>query len=468
MRMRVHVNSLRCILLGLICGFSFKAPAQVQTSQPELTEAIETAIENDDFFQAEILLKKVPSNKLEEPRFLVLRAMVEKGFYRIPEAEQHLKAALRQENDHGDALFEMALIQMEKQNWFDADVLLRLASDAQEMSQRRRSTLPYYLGVASFESGRIFDSKNSFVRLNWHNALDPALERSAAAYLTKIARERPWSLVTPFSYQYESNILGLSDAAELPEGSTQRFGSKLIAGAFFSMSGLGGDKQAEGPWGAGFRLLTTRAIESQFESTNVFFLEAESNWTRLLNEKWGVLRLALVANWVRVGGESTSATVTVKSNLRESELSLGYDADIKFSSPFDRSSFFLRGAREFQLWERGSMVLGLPVDMGIRLPRDKENPGEMRTDVTFSPTFSVFPSKRLSLKLSQKLNAERISDALTPAYFVTRIAPGLTLSYTAQPYLIVSGSASYEFEKNTIETALVRKTVASLSVLGLF
>ena len=470
MQRRPLVNRKALVLsIASFVQVSF-APAFAQQTEPmqKSYKAIEKALEIDDFFKAEELLKAIPEKQLNgQPRVLVLRALVAKGLYRLDEAEFLLKTALRKNEKYGDALFELALILMEKKNWKDAEVLLYLAGESENLSKGRKSSLPYYLGVVSFESGNVFDARNSFVRLNWRSALDPALEQSAGAYLSRIARVRPWSVVLPLTYQYESNILGIADGATLPENYSQRSGSKLIAGSFFNLSGLGGMTQGEGPWGLGLRLLASKSIPEQFTALNLVFVEPEANWSKFLGERLGIFKLAAVANWVSLGGKAATSSLLLKSTLFETDLSFGYEADLQKNSLLNRSSVFVRGFREAQLWTSSGWGLTMPVEAGARIPIDKNKPGEYRTDFALTPALSWSPQRRVAFKLSEKLGIERITDTQTSAYLLLKNSPGFTLSFTVQPYLVVSGSFSHEWEKNTGQNVMVKKGLASLSLLGL-
>ncbi|MBM3381122.1 MAG: tetratricopeptide repeat protein [Betaproteobacteria bacterium] len=433
-----------------------------------LKKAIETALENEDFFEAEGLLKQVTESVLkEDPKFLFYQAVVAKGLYRLNDAESLLKQSLRKDKSDGDALFEMALLLMEKKKWKDAEVLLYLAGNERSLSQRRQVLLPYYLGVASFESGKIFSARNSFSRLNWANALDPALEQSASAFLGRIARVRPWSIIAPLTWQYESNMLGISEATPLPEGYSQRQGSKVTAGLFTQWNGLGGESSGEGPWGLALRLLSIRALPDEFKALNVLFIEPELNWSRFLGERWGMFKWAAVANRISVGGEATTASGLLRLTFLEAEASAGYEADLQKSSTSNRSVFLLRVSREWPVWARGSLSLGLPVELGARIPTDKQELGEQRLDAALAPALSWTPMRRVSVKLSEKLAYESVSTASNATVSFLRNTPGLTISYIAQPYLVLSSSVAYELEKKSSDADSLKKASASISILGL-
>jgi hypothetical protein len=443
-------------------------PSALKRSQlAALRKAVEAAIENEDFFEAEARLKQVDAATLkDDQKFLFYQAVVAKGLYRLAEAEDFLKQSLRKDKNNGDALFEMALLLMEKKKWKDAEVLLYLAGDSPALSSKRQTLLPYYIGVASFESGKIFSARNSFSRLNWANALDPALEQSAGAFLGRIARIRPWSIIAPLTYQYESNMLGISESTPLPDGYSQRHGSKIVAGVFTNWNGLGGANPGDGPWGLSLRLLNIHALPDEFRSLNVLFVEPEVNWSRFLGERWGLVKSAAVANRVSVGGKAATASGLLRVTFLETEATAGYEADLQKSSTSDRSVYILRLSREWPLWARGTLSLALPSEMGARLPVDKENPGEQRIDVSLAPALSWIPLRRMSLRFSEKFAYERVSEATNPSYSLLKTTPALTLSFIAQPYLVVSGSFSYELEKRTGEANAVKKASASISVLG--
>jgi hypothetical protein len=84
-----------------------------------------------------------------------------------------------------------------------------------------------------------------------------------------------------------------------------------------------------------------------------------------------------------------------------------------------------------------------------------------------TPALSWSPQRRVAFKLSEKLGIERITDTQTSAYLLLKNSPGFTLSFTVQPYLVVSGSFSHEWEKNAGQNVMVKKGLASLSLLGL-
>jgi tetratricopeptide (TPR) repeat protein len=462
-----HCLQSVCALLSLGCvGNVF---AQQKGKIVGVIEKVESAIENDDFFLAESLLKQNPKSfSNSEPRHLLLRALVAKGMYQLDEAENLLKDALRRNEKYGDALFEMALLLMERKNWKDAEVLLSIAADSPQLSVRRQASLPYYQGVVLFESGRIFDSKNSFLRLGWTQALDPAFEQSSKAYLSRVARVRPWGFVTPISYQYESNLLGLPDGAALPQSYSQRSGSKLITGVFYSLGGLWGAKQAEGPFGIGTRVMSIVNLPRSFRTIDVLLLEQEFNWSRFLGERWGMLRLATLANSVNLGGKWVTSSVVLKTSILETELSTGFEMDLQKSASNDRSVSLIRGMRDFTLWTGGKWAVNLPAEGGLRLPKDKSNLVETRLDVSAAPSLSFTPHRRVSLKWAEKLSYDRVSSQAAASYGLFRLNSGLNVSFTFQPYLVLSSGVSYETETNTLTEAKVKKTSASVSFLGLF
>ncbi|MEY4065837.1 MAG: hypothetical protein RIR26_2045 [Pseudomonadota bacterium] len=462
-----RVLSTLCILLcSATAGNVF---AQQKGRLPSVVDKVEAAIESDDFFLAESLLNQnTKSFSNTDPRHLLLKGLVAKGMYRLDEAEELLKEALRKNEAYGDALFEMALLLMERKNWKDAEVLLILASESPQLSARRQKSLPYYQGVVLFESGRIFDSKNSFLRLGWTQALDPALEQSSKAYLSRVARVRPWGFVTPVSYQYESNMLGLAEGAALPQNVTQRNGSKAIAGVFYSLGGLWGAKPGEGPFGVGSRLMSIVNMPRSFKTLDVLLLEQEINWSHFLGERWGMLRLATLANGVNLGGKWMTASAVLKTSIQETELSTGFERDLQKTAQSDRSATLIRATSEYPLWARGNLALSLPAELGSRLPVDKNKLGETRTDVSLAPSLSFMPHRRLSLKWGEKFSYESVASKAAASYGLVRLNSGFNASFTWQPHLVLSSGMAYELESNTTTKAKVKKATASVSFLGLF
>lgn len=446
-----------------------QAPAAAPVDPLKKTIEVESLLEREDFFAAEKLLAGLSSQEIKQsPRLLVAKAMVAKGLYRTEEAFSLIKEALRKDQHYGPALFECALILMERKEWADAEILLRVSAVEESLNPPRRLMLPYYLGVVSFESGRLFDSRSRFLQLNWNASLDPALQQSSFAFMQRIAKMRPWNLISPITYQYETNMLALPNGTSAPDGYPGLAGSKLIAGLFANFEGLGGKKPAEGPYGVGLRLLGIQAYPAQFNAFNTLFVEAEVNWARIINKTIGVLKLASTLNYIRAGAKPVSDSVNFKANLLEGELTAGFENDLQKTAESNRSAFVIRGFREFSFWTLNSWSATAPVDLGVREPLDKENPGERRQDLTVTPAISFAPSRRITLKVGQKIGIERVSSAKVSTAWTGKEGQTINVSYTLFPFLILSGTATYDVDLTfAASSKTTQKGLLSLSVLGL-
>jgi len=84
-----------------------------------------------------------------------------------------------------------------------------------------------------------------------------------------------------------------------------------------------------------------------------------------------------------------------------------------------------------------------------------------------APALSWTPMRRVSVKLSEKLAYESVSTASNATVSFLRNTPGLTISYIAQPYLVLSSSVAYELEKKSSDADSLKKASASISILGL-
>lgn len=442
-------------------------PATSHQKQQMLMK-IEELLEQDNIFDARDLLRGFSESEIEKsPRLLVCKALVFKGLYKFDESYQLLRQALRLDGNFAPAQYETALILMERKQWIDADLLLRLAAGADDLSAQRRLLLPYYLGVIAFETGRLFDARSSFVRLTWNDSLDPALQQSAAAFMSRIARQRPWTMVSPLSYQFESNVLGLPRNTELPSTYKRRSGNKILAGLFANLEGLGGRKKGDGPFGLGLRVLGIRNLDRSFAALDVLFAEAETNWSKYAGRELGILKLATTANYVRAGSKSLTSSAGLKTSLAANELNLAYEADLQKSSTADRSSALFRFFRDQALGGWGSLTLSLPFDGGYRFPL-KKNPAERKGDVSLTPSVNYALSKRSSLKLTNKVLGERISSQLIASpHYVLRNTAGLGLTFSLQPYLTVSSNGSYDWERNFKTQSVIQKGVVTISLLGI-
>ncbi|MEN9811227.1 MAG: hypothetical protein RLZZ488_2794 [Pseudomonadota bacterium] len=442
-------------------------PANSQQKQQTLKK-IEELLDQENIFEARDLLRVFSEKEIEKnPRLLVCKALILKGLYKTDESFELLRQALKLDEDFAPAQYETALILMERKQWIDADVLLRLAAAADDLSGQRRLLLPYYLGVIAFETGRLFDSRSSFVRLTWNDSLDPALQQSAAAFMSRIARQRPWTLVSPLSYQYETNVLGLPRNSELPSTYKRRAGSKILAGMFANVEGLGGHKKGDGPFGLGLRVFGIRNMDRSFAALDVLFAEAETNWSKYAGRNLGIFKLSTTANYVRAGSKSLTSSAGLKMSLAANELNLAYEADLQKSSSADRSSALVRFFRDQALGEWGSLTLSIPFDAGYRLPL-KKNPAERKGDVSLTPSVSFALSKRSSLKLTNKVLGERTSSQLlTAPQYALKNTAGLGLTFSLQPYLTVSSNGSYDWERNFKTQSVVQKGVVTISLLGI-
>lgn len=439
-----------------------------------LIEKLAGAVESGEFFEAEKIVQSLsPELRKSNPQVMVLEALVEKGFYRTGAARSGLKRALRIDRNNGDALFEMALLLMEKRLWRRAEVLLRAASTSTQLSDSRRHALPYYLGVVAFESGRIFESRNHFIRLNWMDALDYAIRQSSSTYLSDIASKRPWSVATPVLLQHESNALGLPDGEPLPEEYSRRSVGKVVYGLFGNYSGVGAAEtgkqtqgQASGPWGFSLRILASNAFDKQFENLNFIFSEAEANWTTHGQEK-DVLKVGSLLNSVWVGGTVVTNAALFKLSYNQTDLSVGYELDAARDSITNRSVWVFGLSRVFELMQGDSVTVVHPVDLGVRVPVSREKLGEFRTDLTLAPGMNWYFTKRMSLNLSDQLTLSRVSGQ-SAQYNILKNGIGLKTSLAIQPYLTMNAGFDYETTMRTDRTALVRKAITTISFLGLF
>jgi tetratricopeptide (TPR) repeat protein len=428
---------------------------------------LEDAIEKENFFEADELMKSVPSvNIAREPRLLVGKALIAKGMYKLDESYNLLRAALKIDKDFAPAQYEIALILMEKKDWRDAEVLLRLAGTSDLLKGQRKILLPYYLGVIAFETGRLFEARSSFLRLNWNESLDPAVEQSMTAFVSKISKQRPWNVIAPVSWQYDTNLIALPDSAALPAAYSRKGGAKVIAGVFGNLEGLSFAQAPNSSFGLGTRFFAVQHFEKSFRSLDVQFFESELNWTRLLGPELGIFKLGTSINFVRADERPLSSTFAVRGNLKNTELSLGYEGDLQKTSTTNRSSLLVRLFREQSLLSKGGFSLSLPAETGGKFPM-ATSPAEARYDLSLTPSLGFAPSKRWNLKFTEKLKMERVKSASQPAFFLTQSSTGLNFSMSVQPYLVTSAGVSYDWEKNQTSGDVVSKSTVSLSLLGM-
>lgn len=428
---------------------------------------LEEALEQEDVFTAQELLRVFSDRDIQKnPRLLVAKALVAKILYRKDEAYEILRSALKLNENFAPAQFETALILMERREWKDAEVLLRLSASADDLGRQRRQMVPYYLGVIAFETGRLFTARNSFSRLGWIDGLDPALEQSVGAFLSKIAVQRPWALIAPLTYQYDANVLGLQRGAELPAGFNRRAGYQVIAGLFGSVGGLGGSEAGSGPFGLALRLFTVQNLHQSFHPLNVLFSEAELNWSTLVVQSFGVFRTALTGNLIRAGQKSVSSAAGLKFSFLQTELNLAYEFDLQKNAEIDRSAWSARVFRDQEVFKLRGLAASIPVDAGSKIGV-RSNPDEKRYDLALSPTLTFSPNKRANIKLSEKFSYERISWREQSSESLFRSVPSLGISFSAQPFLILSVGGSFEWQKNMTTQAIVQKGVVTTSLLGI-
>jgi tetratricopeptide (TPR) repeat protein len=429
--------------------------------------ALEEAVAQENFLEADQILQTLKKQDIESsPRLLVFKGLISKAMYRPEDAYQALRAALKLDENNPLAQFEMALILMERKQWNDAETLLRLSALSEELDDKRRQTLSYYLGVIAFETGRLFEARSSFLSLSWSEALDPAVQQSTGAFLSKISKERPWTIISPLSVQYEANALGLSRTSDTPQEYSGRGTVKLIGGLFGNLEGLGGATKGSGPWGLGLRLLAIQNLDSDFSALNIQFIESEFSWSKLLKQNAGFFKFSLLGNFIRAGARPLSSTVAVKGSVFDFETSVGLEKDLQGTSDTDRTSLVGRVSREQVLMNQGRFTLNLPFETGMRLPI-KKNPGEKKFDASLSPGLSWAFSKRLSLKLTEKVGVERNSSQIQGTYFTLKSTPALNFSYMLKPYLILSANTSFEWQQNLSSKGIVQSPIASASVLGI-
>lgn len=444
-----------------------KSAAPQTSPDSALLRQLEEAVEQENFLEAAELIKKVSPQEISQtPRLLVVKALIAKGLYKQEEAYELLRASLKIDNNFAPAQFEIALILMEKKEWRDAEVLLRLAGASEQLTGQRKVMLPYYLGVIAFETGRFFEARSSFLRLNWNESLDPALQQSMNTFVSRISKHRPWTVVFPLVYQYESNILDVSQSAPLPVGYSRKDGFKVVGGLFFTLEGVGFGRSAGKPFGFAGRLFALEALDSQFSALNVQFVESEMSWSKYLSKSLGLLKIASSVNFVRAGSRPLSLTALARATLFETDAVLGYEHDLQKSSESNKSSILMRISREQAIFRKTVLSLTLPAEAGMKIPLN-DKPGENRMDISVAPALSYAPSKRLNLKLTEKLGLDRVSANTESAEMMFESASGANLSFTLQPYLIVSSGGVFSWKKNTETSAVTNKTTLTLTLLGL-
>ncbi|NBW82128.1 hypothetical protein EBR21_10295, partial [bacterium] len=297
-------------------------------------------------------------------------------------------------------------------------------------------------------------------------SLDPALQQSVGVFMSRISRERPWTVVSPLSIQYDTNPLGLTRTTPLPDEYVKRQVIKLIGGLFTNLEGLGGDKTGSGPFGLGLRLFAVQNLDKKFAGLNVQFVESEFNWSRFLGKEVGVFKTALMGNLIRLSGRPLSSSLLLKTSLGENELSLADERDLQKTGGKDASAYQIRFAREQVLFNRGSVSSSLPFDLGARQSVSSSQ-RERKFDVTLSPGIGWSLSRRLSLKLTEKIAAERLVSSSQNSSTVARVSSGLNASWTLQPFLILSLGGSYDWERNFQTSAVTQKAVATTTLLGI-
>lgn len=441
-------------------------PATAQNKSQRLKN-LEELLEQENLFEAQEVMKTFSEAEIQQnPRLLVCKASIAKGLYQPEESYAALRRALKLDQNYAPAQFDIALYFMERKEWNDAEVLLRLAAASDLLTGQRRVMLPYYLGVIAFETGRLFEARSSFLRLSWNDSLDPALQQSTGAFVSKIVKQRPGNLLTPLSVQYESNVLGLTRSTPLPADYSRADGLKVIAGLFANLEGLGGEKLGSGPYGLGLRLFAAQNLSSEFSSMNILFAESEANLIRLLDQKWGLFKMALTLNLIRAGNRNLSSSAAVKATLKETEISTAFESDLQKSSQSDRSSILMRAFRDQQLFNSKRVSINLPIDAGLKIAI-KSIPGENKVDGNVSPAASYAFSRRMSLKMQEKLGVERLSSSAQSAAFVLKNSPSLSFSFSIEPFLIFSANAAFEWEKNNTTGAVVQKTTTTATLLGI-
>jgi hypothetical protein len=298
------------------------------------------------------------------------------------------------------------------------------------------------------------------------DTLDFAIRQSSNSYLSDIAGKRPWSVVAPVLFQYESNVLGLDDDSALPEGFKRREGGKVVYGLFGNYSGLGGDHQGRGPWGFALRLIASQAVDKEFQGLNLLYSEAEATWSARSAGK-NTITVSPSAYTVRVGGKSLNHAVQLKSSFNQNDFSAGFEFDAARNSDTDRSVWVAGIARNFEILQGEAFAVVHPTELGARIPTSKEKGGEFKTEITLSPGVNWYPSKRVSISLNDRFSFSRIS-ANTARYNLLKNKVGLKSTWSFQPYLTLGASYEFELSKQTHSSTLTRKSTATLSVLGLF
>lgn len=439
-----------------------------QAAQGEVAvEQLARAVDSGDFFEAEKIVKRIPSDiRKNDLRVLVLDALVEKGFYRTAAAYSRLKRALKMDKSHGDALFEMALLLMEKKIWRRAEVLLNAASVTSSLSDSRRKSIPYYLGVAAFESGRVFESRNHFYRLNWMENLDNTIRQSSRSYLSDIAVRRPWSVVAPVLVQHESNVLGLADGAELPSPYSKRNGSKVVYGLFGTWSDAGGSRPDQSPWTYAVRILSSQALDKEFQTLDLLFSEVELNWRRLASKQGELFKVGSAVSLVRLGGRFQTSTATLKFSSGQIDVSAGYEYDLARSSTTDRSAGVASFASGFELLQGDSYSLSSPAQLTGRLPVALDKSGEKRVELTFSPSFNWAATRRLSFTTADRVAVSRVF-LETSQYTSVKNTLGVKVSFSLQPYVALGAGYDFDLEKRTDLSQYVRKHTYTVNVLGM-
>lgn len=464
----VHVSLLfQCLVFSFLASLLPEGRAEQALQSGDPVEQLARAVDSGDFFEAEKIRDKIPSDVLKKDvKVLVLDALIEKGFYRTAAARSRLKRALTIDKNHGDALFEMAILLMEKKLWRRAEVLLNAAAVTSSLSDSRRKSVPYYLGVAAFESGRVFESRNHFYRLNWLENLDNTIRQSSMSYLADIAVRRPWSVVVPVLFQHESNVLGLADGAELPSQYTKRSGSKVVYGLFGTWSDAGGARPNQSPWAYAVRMLSSQSLEKEFQSLDLLFSEAEINWRRLASKQGELFKLGSALSLVRLGGRLQTSTVSLKFSSGQLDVSAGYEYDLTRDTATDRSAVISSFSMGFELPQGDSYTLSSPVQLTGRYPMALDKSGEKRVEFTVSPNLNWALTRRLSLTATDRVAVNRV--LLEKSQYTSfKNTLGVKSTFSLQPYVALGAGYDFELDKRTDLSGLIRKHTYTINVLGI-
>ncbi len=445
----------------------------------EVLKRVEEYASRSDYFEMLNELSAIEDRKAEDVRISYNLGLAYQGLYQPLEAEKHFRYAMNQDEDFGDAPWQLGLMMLDEKKWEEAADAFSEARSRLPASDKRQSEYYYYSGVAKFNVPSDFAARNRFTRaLLWEDTMEQSLKASSGDFLKKLRERKDWSVIIPIGAQWDGNALATDSTA------TSKSLIRSISGLLFSW-----DPSATRDAPGWYNTFTASAMYAKhfpntYKNFDSIILGTGASQIRKTsvevpppadkpNEK-PTTETRVLKFYENVGGSIVDnnfslLTITGGVNAANLDASLSYEAD---TTGTGNSSIIGKEQYNFKLWSGAS---GLASDLDLA----SEQRLALTTSTSYGHSVSATVTPSLSVPINSITNAKLASALGIKKTFYgaetlsINAAPSAALTRFITPWLVGMASVGYEviFDQDSVPAGTKLRTTykpsAGITLSGL-